>query len=72
MDLGIELGLDIAELKKSLPKELARDLCQSWLREDFQVHKVSGSPTWNSLVEALRKVGANGVARKIEQAEITA
>lgn len=71
LDLGVELGLNIAELRKSLPKELAMDLCQSWLREDYEVHKVSGSPTWRSLVRALREVGATGIANKIEQEKIT-
>lgn len=70
IELGGALGLNIAQLQKSSPKELAMDLCTSWLREDYEVQDASGSPTWRSLVKGLREVDANGVANKIEKEKI--
>jgi hypothetical protein len=40
----------------------------AWLRSEDNVMSMSGEPTWRTLVEALRKVGQEGiaVARDIE------
>ena len=66
-ELGGELGLNITALRRIPTEELPLQLCEQWLREDHDVRPTSGPPTWSSLVKALKEVGANGVARKIEQ-----
>ena len=42
------------------------DMVAAWLRREDYVLSMSGEPTWKSLVQALRKVGQGGVAKKIE------
>ena len=66
-DLGLELGLNITELKRIPTEQLPLELCMRWLREDDDVHQTSGTPTWSSLATALRNIGASGVASSIEQ-----
>ena len=66
-ELGVELGLNITELKRVASIELPLELCGRWLRGDDDVLQTSGTPTWSSLVRALRNIGASGVARSIEQ-----
>lgn len=44
-----------------------QDVVAAWLRQEDNVMSKSGEPTWRSLVKALREVGQEGVARKIEQ-----
>ena len=67
IELGLELGLNITELKRIPTEQLPLELCMRWLREDDDVHETSGTPTWSSLAKALRKIGASGVASSIEQ-----
>ena len=45
-------------------------LCERWLREDDDVQTRSGDPSWSSLVTAMHEIGANGLARKIEEEKI--
>ena len=66
-ELGGELGLSIRELKRIPTEHLPLELCERWLREDENVQQTSGTPTWRSLVTALRGIGATGVAECIER-----
>ena len=66
LELGGELGLDPIELESIPSRELARRLCIGWIQERHYV-KESGTPTWRSLTKALRLVGENGVADRIEE-----
>ena len=43
------------------------DMVAAWLRREDFVLNVSGEPTWRSLVEALRMIGQEGIARDIEE-----
>ena len=63
--LGGALGLVHNNLKKM--KTHPQDMVTAWLRQEDKVTSKSGKPTWRSLVKALREVGQEGVARKIEQ-----
>lgn len=38
-----------------------------WLQKKDNVEKISGCPSWSSLIVALRKIGHNGVAGEIEK-----
>ena len=66
-ELGGALGLNITELKRVSGQELPLELAGRWLREDDDVHKTSGTPSWSSLIKALQAVGATGVADKIKR-----
>ena len=67
-DVGGALGLAYNVLKKS--RKFPEDVVAAWLRKEDYVIKMSGEPTWSTLVDALRKVGQEGIARDIEAAEI--
>ena len=67
IELGVELGLNRTELKRTAPAELSLELCEKWLREDDNVNQ---TPTWSSLATALRKIGVGGVAKIIEEEEM--
>ena len=69
-ELGGELGLNITGLRRINSEQLPLKLCERWLREDDNVHQTSGLPTWSSLVRALRNIGANGIAARIEQEKL--
>ena len=66
LELGGALGLNITELGRVPGDNLTLVLAERWLREDDNVHTFSGTPSWGSLIKALRAVGANGVANEIE------
>ena len=72
-DLSGELGLNITELRRVSGQELPGELAERWLREDDAVYKTSGTPSWSSLIKALRSqvVGATGVADRIQQEKLT-
>ena len=72
-DLGGQLGLNVTELKRVCGQELPWELAERWLRGDDAVRKTSGTPTWGSLIKALRSevVGATGVADRIEREKLT-
>ena len=65
--MGGALGLayDVLEKMRSYPD----DMVAAWLRKEDYVIRMSGEPTWRTLVDALRKVGQEGTARDIETAE---
>ena len=65
--VGGALGLayDVLEKMRSYPD----DMVAAWLRKEDYVIRMSGEPTWRTLVDALRKVGQEGTARDIETAE---
>ena len=52
------------------PENLTLELYERWLREDDDVHKTSGDPSWTSLARAMRGIRANGLAAKIEKEKI--
>ena len=65
-ELGVELGLNITELRRIPIEQLPLELYERWLRGDDAVIQTSSPPAWSSLVTALRKIGASGVADGIE------
>ena len=67
LELGGELGLNPFELDKVPSQQLARKLSIWWIQKEYYVKERSGTPTWSSLAKALRQVGANGIADKIER-----
>lgn len=62
--LGGALGLNYTNLERM--KALPEEMVAAWLREEDNVEENSGEPTWSSLVQALKKIGQNGIAKKIE------
>lgn len=65
--LGLALGLYFPNLKRM--ENLPEDMVQAWLlKQDNVIMK--GKPTWSNLVKALREIGQNGVAQKIEQEKL--
>ena len=71
--LGLALGLNYMKLNRQL--EMGRfllDMLAMWLREEDHVIKLSGPPTWRSLVKALRAdtVTQNGIADTIEKCHL--
>ena len=64
-DLGGALGLSHPKLRR-MPNILD-GMVAAWLRREDGVLRVSGEPTWSSLVEALEKIGQRGVAEDIKK-----
>ena len=63
-DVGKALGVHHLTLKKMMSSPtFPDDVIAAWIRKQDQVKSV----TWKSLVSALRSVGQNGIADKIEQ-----
>ena len=46
---------------------LLSDMVSSWLNRADNVIGVSGPPSWNSLIKALRHIEFNGIAHDIEK-----
>ena len=67
IDVGGALGLSFSKLRKMT--KYPDDMVAAWLRREDYVMNSSGEPTWRTLMEALRKVGQEGIARDIEKAE---
>ena len=68
-ELGGQLGLKTAKLRKIPSLQLSLKMSELWLQQDYSVSKI-GTPSWKGLVRALRSVGANGVANKVEREKI--
>ena len=64
-ELGGQLGLKTAKLRKIPSLQLSLKMSELWLQQDYNVSKI-GAPSWKRLVTALRSVGANGVADRVE------
>ena len=62
--LGTVLGLLYPKLKKM--DNLPDDMVYAWLLKQDNVLEI-GTPTWRTLISALRKVDQNGIASTIEQ-----
>ena len=62
-DLGGALGISYPKLRR-MPNILD-GMVAAWLRREDGVLRVSGEPTWSSLVEALEEIGQRGVAEDI-------
>lgn len=45
---------------------LPDDMIDAWLNREDDVLDTSGDPTWKSLCKALKEIGQNGIANKIE------
>ena len=67
--MGGALGLDFVNLQKM--KNFPEDMVAAWLRREDYVLKMSGEPTWRSLVQALTTVGQGGIAKDIEEAIVS-
>ena len=64
-DVGGALGLTYSVLVKM--KHYPNDMVAAWLRREKHVMKVSGEPTWRTLVDALSSVGQEGITVNIKQ-----
>ena len=51
---------------------LLGDMVSDWLKMQDNVMMETGEPTWNSLVEALERIGQEKVAKSIKGTAITA
>ena len=65
IQVGLALGMNYAKLRRM--SSLPGDMVAAWLRREDDVLGVSGAPTWKTLSEALKDVGQNGLATKIQQ-----
>ena len=56
--LGSELGLSYCALKRMETGDLLGEMVAPWLKEEYKVTLLSGSPSWNSLVDSctLKKI----------------
>ena len=69
--LGGVLGLSMFRLEKM--KNMPDDLVRAWKRKPDEVNsKCPGPLTWEVLIEALEKIGQNGIAEDIRQGKISA
>ena len=66
-NVGGALGLSFNAMERM--NTFPDDMVAAWLRREAFVMSMSGEPSWRTLVEALRKVGQEGTARDIEEAE---
>ena len=66
-NVGGALGLSYSSMEKM--NSYPNDMVAAWLRREDFVMSMSGEPTWRTLIQALRKVGQEGSARDIEEAE---
>ena len=62
--LGGELGLSVFNLQMML--NIPGDMVTAWLRKQDNVKEKSGDPlTWKALVDALKRIGQQGIADDI-------
>ena len=66
-NVGVHLGLSFRKLKSIREEDIPDETISRWLREDDDVTKTSGSPSWQSLVKALEEAGYNGVVANIRK-----
>ena len=66
-EVGGALGLAYDKLRRMT--KFPDEMVAAWLRREDIVMNVSGRPTWRTLVEALRRVGQEGIARDIMESE---
>ena len=64
--LGCQLGLSYCALKRMETGNLLREMVAAWLREEYKVTLLSGTPSWSSLVDTLKEIHQNGIASKIK------
>lgn len=64
--VGVLLGLRYPNLKRMSSESLLTDMVYSWLRRDDDVIE-AGTPSWNSLIEALMVNGKTGIASDIKK-----
>ena len=66
-NVGVYLGLSFRKLKSIREEDVQDETISHWLREDDDVTETSGSPSWQSLVQALEEAGHNGVVVNIRK-----
>ena len=74
MLLGGALGLyytPTLDKIRTMSSPFSGELVLAWLNQQDDVMKVSGKPTWESLIKALRNIGHKGVAQQIAQGKIS-
>lgn len=62
--MGGALGLNYPKMLRM--KTLPDDMVAAWLMQEDNVIETSGSPSWDSLAEALELTGQTGLAHKIK------
>ena len=62
--LGQALGLLRSKLKRL--KRVPDEMIDAWLRQEDNVLKKSGPPTWENLHIALKEIDQNGIANEIK------
>ena len=70
--IGTSLGLEYCKLSGLLADKLPHQMVEWWLGKRDNVMEVSGTPTYKSLIDALRENGFNGHANNIEQCSSSA
>lgn len=63
--LGLALGLNDIRLEKINPDHLLNEVVHCWLKRADDVLDESGTPSWDSLVKALKKANMNRIAEDI-------
>ena len=65
IELGGALGLHYTKLTRM--DHLPAEMIAAWLRSEDNVQVMSGPPTWDGLVKALREIGQTGIASRIDK-----
>ena len=64
--LGTALGLNYAKLcRKSSNPNYYMEFIEAWRRQEDNVNKTSGEPSWESLAWGLGEIGQNGIKKRI-------
>ena len=69
--LGLQLGLkepslETVECGYKNPSDAKREMLKLWLKKDSQIPYAASGATWRSLTKALRAIGYNVLAKRIE------
>lgn len=70
-DIGLELGISYDTIeaieihRRERVCDCKRDLLARWLKQEDSVLK-EGGPSWEQLVQALRRIGEECVAKQVE------
>ena len=65
--IGTSLGLKYSKLSGLVADKLPHEMVEWWLNKGDNIIEVSGTPTYKSLIKALRENGFNGHAKNIEE-----
>ena len=69
--LGLQLGLiepslEAVDFEYRNPSDAKREMLKLWLKQDSQIPDAASGATWRSLTKALRAIGYNVLAKRIE------